>query len=231
MDIYVQNRQGTYQSSWRLRDWLISRQRYWGTPIPIIHCKSCGAVPVPVEHLPIQLPKLSSEHFSGRGGNPLEASENWVNVPCPTCDAPAKRETDTMDTFMDSSWYFFRFADPHNEKAPVSSSVADANLPVDVYIGGVEHAILHLLHARFLSKFLATTSLWPSGGGAGNQGEPFRKLITQGMVYGKTYTDPRNGRFLKPDEVDLSDPSHPVMKISAEKPNISFEKMSKSKYN
>ncbi|KAH7058853.1 leucyl-tRNA synthetase [Macrophomina phaseolina] len=223
--------QAEHVDQWRLRDWLISRQRYWGTPIPMIHCDSCGPVPVPESDLPVELPKLSSGQMLGKGGNPLADIPEFVNTTCPKCNNPAKRETDTMDTFMDSSWYFFRFADPHNEKAPIAADAADARLPVDIYIGGVEHAILHLLYARFISKFLATTPLWPSGGGPDNKGEPFRKLITQGMVHGRTYTDPESGRFLRPEEVDLKNPSKPVMKETGKPPNVSFEKMSKSKYN
>ncbi|KAI9709084.1 MAG: Leucyl-tRNA synthetase, mitochondrial [Bogoriella megaspora] len=218
-------------SSWRLRDWLISRQRYWGTPIPIIHCQSCGAVPVPLEDLPVKLPKLEKGQLKGRSGNPLEDIPEWVNTPCPSCTKPAKRETDTMDTFMDSSWYIFRYADPTNEYQPVKTEAAGAFLPVDIYIGGVEHAILHLLYTRFISKFLTTTPLWPSGGGQSNKGEPFKHLITQGMVHGLTYSDPISGRFLKPEEVDLSNASEPRIKASRAKPNITFEKMSKSKYN
>ncbi|OJD36466.1 leucyl-trna mitochondrial [Diplodia corticola] len=216
--------------NWRLRDWLISRQRYWGTPIPIIHCKSCGPVPVPESDLPVKLPKLKSGQI-GQGGNPLADIPEFVNTKCPKCKRNATRETDTMDTFMDSSWYSFRFADPHNEKSLVDPKIADARLPVDVYIGGVEHAILHLLYARFISKFLSTTPLWPSGGGPDNKGEPFRNLITQGMVHGKTYTDPKTGRFLKPDEVHEPVGSKPVSKETGKAVHVSFEKMSKSKYN
>ncbi|KAF1990717.1 leucyl-tRNA synthetase [Aulographum hederae CBS 113979] len=223
---------------WRIRDWLISRQRYWGTPIPIIHCADCGPVPVLASDLPVELPKLSSSQLGG--GNPLDDIHDWVNVSCPQCDRPAKRETDTMDTFMDSSWYFFRFADPHNSELPISPKAADAALPVDMYIGGVEHAILHLLYARFIAKFIhSKTALWPSGGDRndedGNQvlghGEPFRRLITQEMVHGKTFTHPTTGRFLKSEEVDLSDPSKPTLKSTGETPTVSFQKMSKSKYN
>ncbi|GME32092.1 Aminoacyl-tRNA synthetase class I conserved site [Neofusicoccum parvum] len=220
-----------HTENWRLRDWLVSRQRYWGTPIPIIHCASCGPVPVPESDLPVKLPKLKSGHLLGKGGNPLADIPEFVNTTCPKCNSPAQRETDTMDTFMDSSWYFFRFADPHNENAPIAAEVADARLPVDVYIGGVEHAILHLLYARFISKFLSTTSLWPSGGGPDNKGEPFKKLITQGMVHGRTYSHPETGRFLKPDEVDLSNPSKPMIIATGQQANVSFEKMSKSKHN
>lgn len=220
-----------HAESWRLRDWLISRQRYWGTPIPMVHCWQCGAVPVPAEELPVELPKLDGDWFRGKGGNPLESAEEWVNTACPKCGGGAKRDTDTMDTFVDSSWYFMRFPDPHNATAPFVPSAAEAFLPVDLYVGGVEHAILHLLYARFLSKFIATTSLWPSGGGPGNNGEPFQKLISQGMVHGKTYSDPDTGRFLKPGEVDLQDNANPKIVKTGKRPNVSWEKMSKSKYN
>ena len=221
----------TSVDSWRLRDWLISRQRYWGTPIPIVHCESCGAVSVPPEDLPVELPRLEKEQLKGRSGNPLEEMDEWVNTKCPSCGRHAKRETDTMDTFMDSSWYFFRYADPQNKEQPVGPEAAETFLPVDIYVGGVEHAILHLLYARFISKFLAQTPLWPSGGGSENKGEPFRALITQGMVHGRTFSDPQTGRFLKPDEVDLSDPKEPRIMATGERPAVSFEKMSKSKHN
>jgi leucyl-tRNA synthetase len=217
--------------NWRLRDWLISRQRYWGTPIPIIHCDTCGPVPVPDSDLPVELPNLADQFFKGKTGNPLQDIKSWKTTKCPKCHAKADRETDTMDTFMDSSWYFMRFLDPKNTAAPISSKNADTGMPVDVYVGGVEHAILHLLYARFISKFLATTPLWPSGGGPENKAEPFKRLITQGMVHGKTYSDPSNGRFLRPDELDTTDPRSPKIKSSGLQPLVSYEKMSKSKYN
>ena len=216
-------------ANWRLRDWLISRQRYWGTPIPIIHCDSCGAVPVPEQDLPVKLPNLPDRFFEGRKGNPLAEDDSWKSTTCPKCGASAERETDTMDTFMDSSWYFFRFLDPHNSTALMDPRKANDGLPVDLYVGGVEHAILHLLYARFISKFIATTPSWPEGKLV--NGEPFKRLITQGMVHGETFTDPENGRFLRPDEVDLSTPAKPLIKTSGLTPNISYEKMSKSKYN
>jgi leucyl-tRNA synthetase len=215
--------------TWRLRDWLISRQRYWGTPIPIIHCHSCGPVPVPSEQLPVELPSVDAHWIRGNAGNPLEEAHDWINTPCPKCGEAAKRDTDTMDTFVDSSWYFMRYADPHNPTKPVSSAAADSTLPVDLYIGGVEHAILHLLYARFIAKFMATTPFWPKG--AECNGEPFQQLITQGMVHGKTCTDPATGRFLKPEEVDMANPSQPVIIATGEVANVSFEKMSKSKFN
>jgi leucyl-tRNA synthetase len=215
--------------SWRLRDWLISRQRYWGTPIPIIHCPSCGSVPVPEQDLPITLPNLSDSFFDGRKGNPLAEDETWKKTDCPRCGSAAERETDTMDTFMDSSWYFFRFLDPKNETALVDPQKANEGMPVDLYVGGVEHAILHLLYARFISKFLASTSTWPEGKLV--DGEPFQRLITQGMVHGETFTNPENGRFLRPDELDLTTPSSPRIKANGLTPTVSYEKMSKSKYN
>jgi leucyl-tRNA synthetase len=222
-------KRATITANWRLRDWLISRQRYWGTPIPIIHCNSCGAIPVPEEDLPVELPNLPDSFFGGRKGNPLAEDENWKKMTCPKCGSDAERETDTMDTFMDSSWYFFRFLDPKNGTAIVDPKKANSGMPVDLYVGGVEHAILHLLYARFISKFLATTPVWPKG--YLTNGEPFTRLITQGMVHGETFTDPENGRFLRPDEVDLTNPSKPLIKATGATPNVSYEKMSKSKYN
>ena len=215
--------------NWRLRDWLISRQRYWGTPIPVIHCDSCGAVPVPVHQLPVELPPLRKGQFQGRGGNPLDQIPEWVNTECPKCSKPAKRETDTMDTFMDSSWYFLRFTDPNNAEEPFSFRKASQLMPVDIYVGGVEHAILHLLYARFISKFVASVNGWPEGWAQQARGEPFHQLVTQGMVHGKTYTDPKTGRFLKPEEVETF--PEPEIKATGETPIISYEKMSKSKYN
>ncbi|PQE12123.1 hypothetical protein CJF31_00000281 [Rutstroemia sp. NJR-2017a BVV2] len=222
---------GSAAETWRLRDWLVSRQRYWGTPIPIIHCGSCGPVPVPEDELPVKLPQVDGHWLKGKAGNPLDDAHGWKHVPCPKCGADATRDTDTMDTFVDSSWYFMRFADAKNETSPFSPEAANATLPVDIYVGGVEHAILHLLYARFISKFLSTTPLWPAGSNPEIRGEPFKKLLTQGMVHGRTYSDPDNGRFLKPGEVDLSTPSKPIVIASGKAANISFEKMSKSKYN
>jgi len=158
--------------NYRLRDWLISRQRYWGTPIPIIYCETCGAVPVPEKDLPVVLP--TDVKFSGHG-NPLETSTNFVNVKCPKCNADAKRETDTMDTFIDSSWYFLRFCSPHNNKEVFSKAAVKHWMPVDQYIGGIEHAILHLLYSRFFTKALRDLGLIDFD-------EPFKKLLTQGMV-------------------------------------------------
>jgi leucyl-tRNA synthetase len=214
------------QETWRLRDWLISRQRYWGAPIPIIHCESCGAVPVPGEDLPVLLPKLPSG-IQGQTGNPLDKIPEFVNCECPQCHQPARRETDTMDTFVDSSWYYGRFADPQNPDQLFSQTSATRWLPVDLYVGGVEHAILHLLYARFIYKFLCEEGLIPC---PLPDREPFQRLIAQGMVHGKTFSDPETGRFLLPHEVDHSGAS-PVIASSGITPNITWEKMSKSKHN
>lgn len=217
---------GDYKTNFRIRDWLISRQRYWGAPIPMIHCDSCGVVPVPDEDLPVKLPHV--DKLLGRGGSPLAQIEEFVNCECPQCHSPAKRDTDTMDTFMDSSWYMFRFLDSQNTERPFSKEIATKYMPVDQYIGGVEHAILHLLYSRFISKFMNDAGWYEN---SAMRGEPFKQLITQGMVHGKTFVDPNTGKFLKPDEYELTSTGDAILKETGEIASVSFEKMSKSKYN
>ena len=160
--------------SYRLRDWLISRQRYWGCPIPVVYCERCGVVPVPEEELPVLLPEVSE--FLPKGRSPLATAEEWVAVRCPSCGGEARRETDTLDTFVDSSWYFIRYCDPHNSAQPWSREIVDHWMPVDQYIGGIEHAILHLMYARFFTKALNDLGMLGFR-------EPFARLFTQGMIY------------------------------------------------
>ncbi|MDG5488640.1 leucine--tRNA ligase [Sphingomonas sp. BGYR3] len=200
---------------WRLRDWGVSRQRYWGTPIPIIHCETCGAVPVPKEQLPVTLPDDVSFDIPG---NPLDRHPTWRHVDCPSCGKPARRETDTLDTFVDSSWYFIRFASQPSDQ-PFDKDVAESWLPVAQYIGGVEHAILHLLYARFWTRALNHI-------GKLNVAEPFAGLFTQGMVTHETYKS-ADGRWLSPDDI------RDGVEIASGQPVTvgRVEKMSKSKKN
>jgi leucyl-tRNA synthetase len=167
---------GKRKVQYRLRDWLISRQRYWGAPIPIIYCQECGTVPVPYEDLPVTLPDLNDFQPTGTGESPLAKVSEFVNTKCPNCGKPARRETDTLATFVDSSWYYFRYTDPHNDKEPFSREKAEYWLPVDQYTGGIEHAVLHLLYSRFITKVLYDAGYSPVR-------EPFKRLFTQGMVY------------------------------------------------
>ncbi len=179
--------------TYRLRDWLISRQRYWGCPIPIISCPACGLVPVPDDQLPVVLPEI--EDYRPKGQPPLATATDWVNVPCPKCGGPAQRETDTMDTFMCSSWYYIRYVDPHDSEAAWERDDVDRWLPVDQYIGGVEHAILHLLYSRFFTKVFYDAGL------VGFK-EPFKRLFTQGMIYKDgAKMSKSKGNVVAPDEL------------------------------
>ena len=209
--------QGT--TVWRLRDWGVSRQRYWGTPIPIIHCEACGAVPVPRDQLPVTLPEDVSFDIPG---NPLDRHPTWKHVDCPACGKPARRETDTLDTFVDSSWYFIRFASQPKDK-PFDRAEAEKWLPVGQYIGGVEHAILHLLYARFWTRALAHV-------GKIGVTEPFTGLFTQGMVTHETYKSPE-GAWLSPIEVERRGDGAIVVATGEPATIGRVEKMSKSKKN
>lgn len=210
---------GRAKIQYRLRDWLISRQRYWGAPIPIIHCSDCGLVPVPEQDLPVLLPE--NVQFTGRGASPLAKINDWVNVPCPTCGKPAKRETDTMDTFIDSSWYFLRYPDAKNDEKVFDCVKTNDWMPVDQYVGGIEHAILHLLYSRFFTKVLRDRGLL-------NFDEPFQRLLTQGMVQGMTYKNPITGKYIPSQEINPNNPTDPK---TGDRLEVFYEKMSKSKYN
>ena len=241
---------GRKSVQYRLRDWLVSRQRYWGAPIPMVHCNECGIVPESLDNLPVELPPMKEKSESSKeddhGGapgsktltTPLSEASAWSNVTCPSCGRQdARRDPDTLDTFVDSAWYFLRFCDPKNSEQPFDPEKAaewmgglsadSSKAGVDIYVGGIEHAILHLLYARFICRFLYHRGLSPSP-------EPFNKLLTQGMVLGRTHKDPNTGRYLKPDEVmyiDANDKDSAIICETGEVPSTVWEKMSKSKFN
>ncbi len=205
---------------YRLRDWLISRQRYWGCPIPIVNCKKCGSVPLKQSELPVSLPK--DIEISANKINALGDNNNWINTTCPKCGIAARKETDTMDTFMCSSWYFLRYPSSKCSNKPFEKIEINQWLPVDQYVGGVEHAILHLLYARFFTKALRDNELFEID-------EPFKKLLTQGMVQAAAYKNNKTGKYVSPSDItDLSNPTDPIDNSKLE---VLFEKMSKSKYN
>src|SRR5436190_6687665 len=184
----------------RLKDWGISRQRYWGTPIPMVYCERCGIVPVPYEQLPVELPKVTN--FTGRGDSPLAQVPEFVNVSCPKCGGSARRETDTMDTFVDSSWYFYRFCDPKNDKLPFEPAKAKYWMPVDFYSGGVEHAILHLIYSRFFARVFRDL-------GMVDHDEPFKHLLTQGMVL-------KDGAVMSKSKGNVVDPDDMLQRYGAD---------------
>jgi leucyl-tRNA synthetase len=218
---------GKGATTYRLRDWGISRQRFWGAPIPIVYCPVCDAVPVPFENLPVELPE--SAPFTGVGESPLTKVEEFVNTKCPNCGEDAKRETDTMDTFVDSSWYYFRYCDPHNTEMPFDSEVVNSWMPVDQYIGGIDHAVMHLLYTRFWTKVSRDLGLV-------NFDEPAKRLLTQGMVVTDSYKSLKTETYVSADEVEIErDASGKVigakLKSDGTPVKVAVEKMGKSKLN
>ncbi|MEY4964518.1 MAG: leucine--tRNA ligase [Pseudomonadota bacterium] len=205
--------------NYRLRDWLVSRQRPWGCPIPMVHCEKCGVVPVSLDQLPVKLPEIINFNVKG---NPLDADIDWKTTTCPACKGAAVRDTDTLDTFADSSWYFIRFTNPHAD-TPVDKQAADYWMPVDQYIGGIEHAILHLLYARYFTRAMSKLGLV-------REPEPFAGLFTQGMVCHETYKD-ANGSWVTPDEIEKRDGKAFFLGTDTEVAIGASEKMSKSKKN
>ena len=213
--------------TYRLRDWGISRQRFWGSPIPIVYCDSCGAVPVPFENLPVELPE--SAPFTGVGESPLAQVDDFVNTNCPKCGEPAKRETDTMDTFVDSSWYYFRYCDPRNEELPFDSEIANYWLPVDQYIGGIDHAVMHLLYTRFWTKVSRDMKMVDFD-------EPAKRLLTQGMVVSESFYSKAKESYVFADDVEIERSESgkitgATLKSDGSDVRVAMEKMGKSKLN
>lgn len=219
---------GEGATTYRLRDWGISRQRFWGSPIPIVYCEKCGIVPEKYENLPVRLPETAP--FTGTGESPLAKVQEFVNTTCPKCDGPARRETDTMDTFVDSSWYYYRYTDPDNAEMPVDSGVASYWAPVDQYIGGDDHAVMHLIYARFWTKVMRDIGIVKFD-------EPFKRLLTQGMVVGETFFDDSTGKRKYFSPTDITVERDAKGKIVSAKTGdgmslkYAIERMSKSKGN
>ncbi len=223
IDFLASKKAGQSKINFKLRDWVFSRQRYWGEPIPIINCAKCGAVAVDEKDLPILLPKVEKYHPTGTGESPLAAIDSWVNVKCPKCQGPAKRETNTMPQWAGSCWYYLRFMDPSNKKEFVSPEIEKVWSPVDLYIGGAEHAVLHLLYARFWHKVVYDIGLV-------TEKEPFKKLVHQGMILSYAYCD-KKGIYRKYSELDIKDNGIATLKETGETIKPVVEKMSKSKKN
>lgn len=213
---------GNAKTTYKLRDWVFARQRYWGEPIPIVHCPKCGVVPLPEDQLPLRLPEVEKFEPSGTGESPLATVDSWVNTTCPHCGGPAKRETNTMPQWAGSCWYYLRYMDPHNDKALVDPAIEKAYGPVDCYIGGAEHAVLHLLYARFWHKVLFDL-------GVVSHKEPFQKLRHQGMILAYSYRD-KMGAYHAYEEIDFKD-GKAFLKTTGEELSPMVEKMSKSKKN
>ncbi|OON23131.1 putative leucine--tRNA ligase, partial [Opisthorchis viverrini] len=227
MDALRRSGRGGYWSSELRTDWLVSRQRYWGTPIPIVHCRNCGPVPVPEDQLPVRLPPLHRP--LKRGDAPLKDNVEWRNTVCPKCGEPGDRETDTLDTFVDSSWYYLRYLDPQNHREVCERRKAHGGLPVDIYVGGIEHAIRHLYYARFMAHFLYDLGITPCR-------EPFSRFLPIGLILGQTFVEPNTGRYVAPTEPEHS--SHCkqgrtawLEKRTGSPLKITWDKMSKSKLN
>ncbi|MCL2313582.1 MAG: leucine--tRNA ligase, partial [Firmicutes bacterium] len=218
-----ENKKGKKTISYKLRDWIFARQRYWGEPIPIVYCKKCCAVPVPYSQLPVKLPDVKSYKPTNDGSSPLANIKDWVNTTCPKCKLPAKRETDTMPQWAGSSWYYLRYPDRDNKFEIVSKKSLDEWLPVDMYVGGIEHAVLHLLYARFWTKVLYDEKLLPFK-------EPFSKLFNQGMIIRKSFRCLTCDRWIYESELDSNTDSKKCPKCQS-KLSITLEKMSKSKGN
>ena len=213
---------GNAKTTYKLRDWVFARQRYWGEPIPVVHCPKCGVVPLPEDQLPLTLPEVEKFEPSGTGESPLATVDSWVNTTCPHCGGPAKRETNTMPQWAGSCWYYLRYMDPHNDKALVDPEIEKAYGPVDCYIGGAEHAVLHLLYARFWHQVLFDL-------GVVSHPEPFQKLRHQGMILAFSYRD-KMGNYHGYDAIDFKD-GKAYLKTTGEELSPMIEKMSKSKKN
>jgi leucyl-tRNA synthetase len=227
-DFAAQKGFGEAATTYKIRDWGISRQRFWGSPIPIVYCDKCGTVPEKYENLPVELPETAP--FTGAGESPLAKVPEFVDTTCPKCLGPAKRETDTMDTFVDSSWYYYRYTDPTNAQLPVEPEIADFWTPVDQYIGGDDHAVMHLIYARFWTKVMRDLGIVKFG-------EPFKRLLTQGMVVGETFFDDSTGKrvYYIPDEVTVERDGKGkiISAVSKDRKPLkhAIERMSKSKGN